>query len=332
VFDQIKKQFASVNILITLLIVAVGMYVFQIGWQVIQVFSDIIVILVSAWLISFILEPFVEALTVGVKIARIVAAAFVYIIFFALVALLIFLFIPIISTQMQSLFTTLPKYLNASPLFIQHSVSSIVNSLGNSLPLIPSLAQFVFYIFLVFIISFYFVMDKGKFDKELYSLTPKKWHVHIKFAQETINRTFGSFIRVQLLFGLIGGIATWIVLAILHIPFAASTSVIAGIMTSIPVLGPILGIIPPVAIAFFADPTKAIIVFVVLLAMQQILFNIIAPKLLGSALKLHPVVVLLSFIVGFKIFGTLGAIFAAPMIAVIVIVLHRLSHHFFEQE
>jgi len=321
-----------VNILITLLIVAVGIYIFQIGWGVINTFSDVIVILVSAWLISFILEPFVESLTTGIKAPRILAAAFVYTLFFALVALLIFLFIPTISTQMQSLFTTLPNYLNHAPPFIQHSIGSIIDSLGNSLPLIPSLAQFVFYIFLVFIISFYFVMDKGRFDKELMSLTPKKWHSHITFTQETINRTFGSFIRVQLIFGLIGGIATWIVLVILHVPFAASTSIIAGIMTSIPVLGPILGIIPPVAIAFFADPTKAIIVFVVLLAMQQVLFNIIAPKLLGSALKLHPVVVLLSFIVGFKIFGTLGAIFAAPMIAVIVIVLHRLSHHFFEQE
>ena len=129
-------------------------------------------------------------------------------------------------------------------------------------------------------------------------------------------------------FGLIAGIATWIIMTIFGVGFAASVALISGILTIIPIVGGLLALVPPVAIALLVDPWKALFVLISLVVMQQIIFNIIFPRVVGSALKLHPVVVIFSFFIGYKIAGSFGVIFAIPVIAVIFVILHRLGHHF----
>ncbi len=106
--DEIKKQFTSIQILVTLLIIAVGAYVFQLAWQFLGKFSDIFVMLISAWLISFILEPSVDKILTWTKMRKAYAALIVYVLFMALLGVIIFQFIPLISTQVQNLVEVLP--------------------------------------------------------------------------------------------------------------------------------------------------------------------------------------------------------------------------------
>ena len=330
--EELKKQFTSLQILITLLIIAVGIYVFQNIWQVLGNFSDIFVMLISAWLISFILEPWVDAIIQRTKMKKVAAALIVYTLFLALLGAIVFIFIPIVSIQVKNLVVVLPKYFASYPGFINKWGELMSNSLSSSLLLVPSVASFFLSLFIVLIISFYFVLDKERINTELFNLIPKKWHKDVHFTQEVVNTTFASFLRVQLIFGLMAGFGTWIVLTIFNVDFAASTAVFAGLLTMVPLLGPVLGIIPPVLVAFFIDPTRGLFVFIALLVVSQIIFNVIGPRLLGKAFKLHPVIVLLSFFIGFKLAGSAGAIFAVPVLGILVIVAHRLSRHFLQVE
>lgn len=326
--DELKKHFSSIQILIILSIIAVGLYVFQTIWQVLGIFSDIFVMLISAWLISFILEPAVNQLTKVTKMYKIASALVVYMIFLGFIAALLFFFLPTVTTQLQSLIQLLPKYFASYPAFINKWGDLVSTSLSNSLTIIPSVANFFFNAFLTLIISFYFIIDKEHINQEFFNLLPKKWHRDAQFTQEVIDSTFASFLRVQLVFGIICGLATFLVLSIFGVEFAASTAFIAGLLTMVPLLGPVLGIVPPALVAFITDPNKALFVFIILLAMQQVVFNIIGPRLLGRAFKLHPVIVLLSFVVGLKIAGGIGAILAVPVLGILIVVIHRLSRHF----
>ena len=326
--EELKKQFTSINLLIGLLIVAVSIYLLQIIWSVLGVFSDVIVVMFMAWVVSFILEPAVEKMTNVTKLPKIATAAIVYTLCFALLAAMINLFIPAISKQIVIMGKNLPGYIDASPPVVHRFINSSYTYLENSIVLLPSVASFLLSILIVLIISFYLVIDKEHIQKELYHLIPRRWHHHALFTQELIETTFGSFLRVQVLTGIIAGIFTWILLQIIGNQFALVTALISGLLTIIPFAGPVLGIIPPVAITFFTDPTQGLIVFILLLIMQQILFNIVVPKLLGNALKLHPIIVILSFIAGYKLFGPLGAIFGVPILGILVVVLHRLGNHF----
>lgn len=326
--EELKKQFTSVNLLVTLLILAVGIYLIQELWQVLGIFSDVIVVLFSAWLVSFILEPAVDTLNSLTRIPKIFSAFTVYTICFALLAGAINLFIPVVNKQIQILGKNLPTYVNTAPPFVHKITDSGYNYLENSVVILPSVATFLFLVFIVLIISFYLVIDKEHIQKEIYKLIPRRWHHHIMFTQELIETTFGSFLRVQLLTGVIAGIFTWLLLQILGNQFALATALISGLLTMVPFAGPVLGIIPPVFITFLQDPTQGLLVFLILLIMQQILFNIVVPKLLGNAMKLHPIVVILSFIIGYKLFGPLGAVFGVPVLGVLIVILHRLGNHF----
>lgn len=326
--EEIKKQFTSIQILITLLIIAVGIYVFQIIWQVLANFSDIIIMLITAWVLSFILEPIVNRLTRWIHMYKIASALVVYMLFFGLIGIIVFLFIPEVTAQLQTLTRILPHYLKPYPTFVNSWGNLINSSLNNSILYIPSVANFLFSAFIVLIISFYFVVDKQRINGVFFNLLPKKWHKDAQFIQEVIDTTFASFLRFQLFFGLLSGILAWVVLRLFNIDFAASTAVITGILTLVPLLGPILGIIPPILVAFISDPTKALYIFLILLLVDQVLYNIVGPRLLGKAFKLHPVIVLLSFFVGFKIAGGAGAVLAVPVLGILLIVLHRLSRHF----
>lgn len=330
--EDLKKEKNLVRILVILLIIAVGSYVYSITAQILGNFSDIIIMLIVGWLLSFVLEPLVDKTSGITKLSKFWSAVIVYTGFIVLITAIIFLFIPEVTGQINALTRVLPGYFNSYPQVINHFGDSVSNSLSNAVTLIPSVAQFFLSAFIAIIFSFYFVIDKNAINKELFSLTPKSWHEHIRFFQKVINDVFTSFLRVQLLFGIIAGVFTWLVLRMFNIDFAASTALLAGIFTTIPLVGPVLGIIPPVFVALLISPTSAIMTFVIIFIGQQILFNVIGPKLLGNAFKIHPVIIIISFFIGYKVAGWMGVIFAVPVLGILSIVLRELGHHFLKQD
>src|ERR1700690_480316 len=97
--EDLKKQSVLMTIFLTLGSIALGIYVFQIFWGILGFFSDVLIILFSAWILSFILGPAVERLQKLFKVPRVAAAIFVYVVFFAAFASIISAFIPTVTSQ-----------------------------------------------------------------------------------------------------------------------------------------------------------------------------------------------------------------------------------------
>lgn len=329
--DEFKKQYTSIKLLTVLLIIAVSIYLFQIAWQVLWQFSDVIIMVVLAWLLSFLLEPLVHFISKITKLPKLFSALIVYTFFATLIAILIFLFIPIVIVQLQSLSTVIPKSLASYPQALQTWNSSVAKSADILISLLPSLATILINTVLMLILSFYLVVDKDRINEGIYRLVPKSFHKNLKFIQGVIDSTFASFFRIQVVFAILASVASWIVLTLFGIPFAASVSLLAGILTLIPVLGQFLGAIPPAFVVLVTrpeTPIEALIIFAILVVIQQVAFNVFGPKLMGNAFKLHPIIVFVSIIVGFKIAGAVGAVFVVPFLAIAVIILKELGHYF----
>lgn len=329
--DEFKKELTSFRLLAILLTIAVGIYLFQIAWQVLGNFSDVIVIILCAWLLSFILEPAAFKISQVAKLSMVWSALIVYVFIAAIFTVATIIFIPIVIGQLEALSTIAPAYLSYAPKAVQTWNYNFASAFDNFINYIPSVAQSLVSILMILILSFYLIIDKERINTEIYNFAPKKWHENLKFIQKVINDTFASFLRVQVLFGILAGISTWIVLTIFGINFAASTSLIAGILNIIPLIGPLIGIIPAVFVVLVSDPTnptKALLVFAILLLIQQITFNAIGPRIMGKAFKLHPIIILLSFVIGAKIAGPLGAVFAIPVLGIIGIIFRELGHYF----
>jgi predicted PurR-regulated permease PerM len=269
------------------------------------------------------------------KLAKLWAALIVYIFFAALFTAIIFILLPTVTSQFQSLSVLIPRSLNAFPNFAKTWNSLVGHSFENLIGFLPSVATIFVDIILILVLSFYLILDKEKINTEAYKLAPKNWHGNLKFIQETVNETFASFLQIQVLFGVLAGITTWIVLTIFRIDYAASIAIIAGLLTIIPLAGPLLGIVPPAFVVLLTHPDNpllAIAVAAILLLIQQITYNAVGPKLMEKAFKLHPIVVLLSILIGFKLAGAMGAVFVVPVLGIAVIVIKKLGYHFLNPE
>lgn len=334
-FAEIKKEFTLFKLLVFLLTIAVSIYLLGIFWQVLGNFYDVIVITVVAWLLSFILEPLVDIISKFTHAKKLWSALIVYIFFAVLFTIVIFILLPSVASQLQSLSKIIPKSLSAFPSFTKTWDNVVGNSFNNLISFIPSVAIVFVDIIIILVLSFYLIIDKEKINEEIYKLAPKAWHTNLKFIQETVNETFASFLQIQVLFGILAGVSTWIVLRIFSIDYAASIAIIAGLLTIIPLAGPLLGILPPAFVVLITrpeNPILALAIAAILLLIQQITYNAIGPKLMGRAFKLHPIVVLMSILIGFKVAGAMGAIFVIPVLGIAVIVIKKLGYHFLNPE
>jgi predicted PurR-regulated permease PerM len=334
-FEEIRKEFTLFKLLVFLLTIAVSIYLLGIFWQFLGNFSDVIVIALIAWLLSFIIEPLVDIISKLTKLAKIWSALLVYAFFAILFTVIIFLLLPIVVFQFQSLAVIIPKSLNAFPSFIKTWDNVVGHSFDNLLNFLPSVATIFIDIIIILVLSFYLILDKEKINAEMYKLAPKAWHGNLKFIQQTVDETFASFLQIQVLFGVLAGITTWIVLRIFSIDYAASIAILAGLLTIIPLAGPLLGIIPPAFVVLVTHPENpilAVAIAAILLVIQQITYNAVGPKLMEKAFKLHPIVVVLSMLIGFKVAGAMGAIFVIPVLGIAVIVIKKLGYHFLNPE
>ena len=95
---------------------------------------------------------------------------------------------------------------------------------------------------------------------------------------------------------------------------------------TVPVVGPLMGAVPAVFIAYSQDTASAFSVALFYLVFYQIDGNILMPRIMGSKIDLHPVVLILSLLIGAKLYGILGMLFAVPVAAVYRVLYKELWH------
>lgn len=221
--------------------------------------------------------------------------------------------------------------MDSAPPVLQTGVDNFINSLNNYSDFIPSVTAFFINLVTILILSFYLIIDKQNLNRRIFAIAPKKYHENIRFIQRVIDQSFASFVRIQVLWGVIGGIITWIALTIFGVNFAASTSLLAGILTAVPMVGPIIGVIPPLLVSLIDKPDQAVLIFLIIFGIQQIIFNLFGPKIIGKAFNINPIIVMLSLLIGIKIAGFTGAVFAIPIVSIVLIIGREYYNHYFKE-
>ncbi len=150
-----------------------------------------------------------------------------------------------------------------------------------------------------------------------------------------VQRALLGYLRGQLLFSLVmgtsAGVALWIFGTLGIFPdgahYAVFFGVFYGLMELIPYVGPILGALPPVLVALFNDPITALWVILLFVALQQLEGHFVAPQVFRISLRINPIVVILSLLVGYQIYGIAGALLALPVAAVVKETILYLRQH-----
>src|SRR3954452_2721051 len=313
----------------------------QVG-SVILNFSDILVILGLAWLLAFIVSPVVDAITRNVPaIPRTSVVVAVYILLFVLIVVVIGLIAGTIATGVKNFADALPKFQNDLPKTLkpwqdllaslgiqfdfQNLASSAVQQLGTfATSTAGSLGGIAFStlgifgnVVIIVFLSVFIVIDKGRMVAFLNRLVPPRWSDEANLFQQSVSIAFGGFLRGQAILGVIYGIVAAIASAWLDIPFLPVTSVAVAGLQMIPFFGPFISWAPPVLAAMIGQPGAVIPVFIIMWIGWFVVMNILQPRLMAATVGIHPVVVLVSVLIGLKLQGFIGAIFAIPIASVI---------------
>lgn len=192
--------------------------------------------------------------------------------------------------------------------------------------LIFNLAGYLIDFLLAPVVAFYILKDMEHFKAKLEGWLPKRHFTQIWEMAKEINAVLTSFIQGNLLLVLIVGGLTGAAMAVVGVEYAVMLGIIAGLAELIPYFGPFIGAVPAVAMGLLQSKFVAVKVIVMILIIQQIEGNILAPKVLGKSVGLHPLFIILALIVGAKLYGVVGMLLAVPTAAIIRILITFLYH------
>jgi predicted PurR-regulated permease PerM len=174
---------------------------------------------------------------------------------------------------------------------------------------------------LVLMVAAFILIDLQRIRGFIRSLMPVAYRSDYDHLARGIDRGLSGVVRGQLLICLINGVLTYIGLLIFNVKYPLLLAGIAAVMSLIPIFGSILSSIPIVAIALVSsgqfDMAQGVKVTGWIAFIHLIEANLLNPKIMGDAAKIHPVVVVFALIAGEHSYGLVGALFAVPVASII---------------
>jgi len=180
---------------------------------------------------------------------------------------------------------------------------------------------------LIFVISFYLIVEENGVEKFVQTLVPVEYRNQALRIIKKVEIKLGKWFIGQLFLGFIIGLVTFIGLSIIGVPYALVLGIIAGALELIPYIGPILSAIPAIAIAFTISPFLAAATLILYFFIQQFENYLIVPKVMEKSVGLHPVIIIIAMLIGGQFAGIMGIILAIPVTTIISIVLGDFYSH-----
>jgi predicted PurR-regulated permease PerM len=180
-----------------------------------------------------------------------------------------------------------------------------------------SVLQMVAAVIILFATVFYMVLDPRPLAEIYLSLVPPPQQARWANAFARASKMVIGWMKSNLIAGAIEAVAVALVLGWLQVPGALVWACLALFSELVPKLGPYLMAVPPIIVSLAIDPTTALWVALFYLVLNEVMGDIVTPKIRASTMQLHPVSVLFSMLVLGAAFGIEGALVATPITAFI---------------
>ncbi|RYL95714.1 AI-2E family transporter [Sporolactobacillus sp. THM7-4] len=306
--------------------------------------------IIVAGFLFFLLSPFVE-LFQTMKIPKTIGILIIYIILIGLIVLLVATVGPPLGSQITSLFQQLPAYIASWREGIDqlaatrgfkwlvhqnyYSIDQIQKSLLNMVKgytdnagtglskFFGVIVNVTLTVVTVPFILFYMLKDGEKLPEAITRFFPQNYHREVKNIMNDLSTTLSSYIHGLIVVASFVGISSSIGFSIIGLPYSLLLGLIVGVTNIIPYIGPILGATPALVVALMDSPTKALLVLVVIIIVQQLDGHLISPVVMGKRLNTHPLTIIVLLLVSGKWLGPVGMILAVPTYAMIkTVILH----------
>jgi len=179
------------------------------------------------------------------------------------------------------------------------------------------LADFVLWLILIPLITFFFLRDFRSLRNQVISFVPNHLFEKTLTIYHKVSDQLENYVRGVMLQSLIMAVVTGIGFAIVGLPMAVALGILAGIFNLIPYIGPLIALVAPllVALSISIDPQLLMATVAVIIVGQLNDNLVVMPTVLARAANLHPLIALLAIIVAGNLFGLTGMVFALPVLA-----------------
>jgi predicted PurR-regulated permease PerM len=320
----------SLGKLIGLLAFAVSLYIL---WQIRQ----ILLLIFAAVVFAVVLNRVVQWLQKrGIKrgIAIAITVITLLVIFVGLFAVIgpsfaqqleqLVALVPTLLQRLRNWFNSLQPWIPEQVLnlrnlgdFIPRLQPLVTRLLGNAYNWFSDLLAILLNIFLVLVLTIMFVADPAPYRRGFILLFPafyrrRVYEILCKCEVNLVGWMTATLIQMAAI-----AVVSFIGLLILGVPLALANALLAGLLEFIPTVGPILSIVPPMAVALLtADPWKPVAVLILYLLIQQFEAYLLVPFVMRQQVSLLPVATLLSVVIFGSFFGFLGVFLSVPLVIV----------------
>ena len=307
-------------------------------WQL----SVLVLILLSAIVIASAVDPGVEFF-VKRKLPRAFGVVTVFASMIAVLAALVWFFVPPLLDELLALLAVLPQYVTQVESFslpflegvgvgptlaenILQLQSTFADTGAGVLQLIASFFGGAFYFILTIVLAIYFSFKDTGVDDFLRIVTPASHRDYVLSLWRRSHKKIGLWMQGQLLLSLIITILLYLGLSLLGVPYALLLAIFAGVMELIPVFGSIVAAVPGIIMTLLTgDLTLTLIVAGFYLFVNQFQANLIYPLVVQKVVGVAPILVIIALIAGGQLAGFMGVLLSVPVAAVIQELVHDIE-------
>jgi predicted PurR-regulated permease PerM len=313
-------------------------------WILGQTIGPVLLVFTVSTIVALLLNPLVRFLR-RLRIPRGLAVLAVFLGFIAALVVAVFLVISPVRSQVEEIQANLPAYTDQAErqadslqrYFDRHGIDVDVkarsdaflaglqdraseaadNVVDYSLNVLTVLVTLI----LILVACVYMLLDAPRILRFAQRIGGPETAAFLRRTERTLTEYVKAQLLVSLIIGTSAGVVLWIYgvtgLFPLGATFAVAFVAWVFVMEFVPYVGPILGAVPPVLLALLTSPIAALWVVVAFVAIHQLEGHIVVPKVMGSAVGVHPLVVIFGLLIGEQLAGIVGVLIAIPVVVVV---------------
>jgi len=201
----------------------------------------------------------------------------------------------------------------------------------NLVSFVSQLPQILISILIGAVTAFFYSRDQQLIKKQFLRIIPCRLHQIIARVNEEIVENVAKFVRVELALVLLTSCFTWITFRVLGIDSAATYGFLAGVFDVIPIMGPGMIFIPAAIVSFFIQKYSVALIIIGSYFVLIFIRQVVQLRLVGDCFNFHPLLTLLVFYVGLKLFGIIGIILG-PIILIVLRGYYRIVKQFWDND
>ena len=314
---------------------------------------DVLLVILTAIILASFVESAIPHFK-KIKITRVLAVVIIYISTISFLALMFYLFVPLLITEIYNFSVFLSTYIPDSAILnyfksgafggakdiignLSHSLSLttlletsrafITNLSGGFFQVLSVAFGSIFNVILIVLISFYLSIQEKGIEKFLRIILPIQYEEYAVDLWERSRRKIALWMKGQMLLGILIAILTYLMLSLMGIQYALLLALIAGIMELVP-YGILVALIPAFSFSYLSGGfSSALMVTGAYIILHQFEVFLFSPLVIKSVVGLSPLVVIIAAVVGFELGGFWGLVLAIPVAVFLMELLSDVEKH-----